>query len=98
MADDFQDDFIVDFSPADMKGEAQRDDLVGQGLRYSLETDQTDEDVNIAVNLGPLVCGQRRPAGQGTSAMSQSGGSGPIGLLANKTAGNKAARMIPHFR
>lgn len=99
MADDFQDDFIVDFTAADLADSVQRDDLVSQGLRYSLETDPTDEDVNIAVNLGPLVCGKRRgPAGQGTSAMSQAGGGGSSGLLANKMGGNKAARMIPHFR
>ena len=93
MADDFQDDFIVDYTEADLRPPRDQEDenLISQELRYSLETDHGDEEVNIAVNLGPLVCGKKRPAGQGTSS---SGG----GLLAKKTAGNKAAKMIPHFR
>ena len=90
MADDFQDDFIVDYTEADLRPRDQAsedDNLISQELRYSLETDHADEEVNIAVNLGPLVCGKKK-AGQGTSS----------GILAKKTAGNKAAKMIPHFR
>ena len=95
MADDFQDDFIVDYTEADLrppKASASEDEnLISQELRYSLETDHGDEEINIAVNLGPLVCGKKPgPAGQGTSSSS--------GILAKKTAGNKAAKMIPHFR
>ena len=61
MADDFQDDFIVDFTPGELAGTdagpGRETDLVEQRLRYSLDTGGGEDEPDIAVNLGPLVAG-----------------------------------------
>ena len=61
MADDFQDDFIVDFTPGELAGTdtgpGRETDLVEQRLRCSLDTGGGEDEPDIAVNLGPLVAG-----------------------------------------
>ena len=57
MADDFQEDFIVDVTEEDTKGRVI-DEYLPLQLRYGIEDpelEQAEDPTNIGVNLGQMV-------------------------------------------